>query len=157
MYKETEIQIFIHYPGQLIRSFEIPLFTSSFSEYQHDKVLKFKISESSIVIGRADYRPHCNSSMEDYDMHLVHEVIKEIDCIPSYWKKHFEGKLWLEECTSSKQLQKSAAFAVMLQLKHAEHEADASCAEHWFPLLDVLCKLQSSSLAESSFSPHHHH
>ena len=45
----------------------------------------------------------------------------------------------------------------MIQLKHAEHEADARCAEHWFPLLDVLCKLQSSSLAESSFSPHHHH
>ena len=30
-----------------------------------------------------------------------------------------------------------------------------TCAAQWFPLL-LLCKLQSSSLAESSFSPHHH-
>ena len=105
MYKETEILIFFHYPNQLIRSLDIPSFNVSFNHYQHDKLLLFKISQSTIVRRRSDYREPCSNGMKDYDAYLMQEVINKVRCIPPYWLDVVQPNLEFPECISPKQLQ----------------------------------------------------
>ena len=105
MYKATEMQIFIHHPGQLIRSLDVPNFKSSFDNYRYDKTLSFKLSQSTIVRRRPDSSEPCNSRIQDYDMFLINEVLKEMKCMPPYWKDYVRGTIHLEECTSPENLQ----------------------------------------------------
>ena len=112
IYKESEIQIFIHYPGQLIRSFDTPVFSSRFSEYQYDMLLKFKISESALVIDRPDHGLGCDITMSDYDMFLINYIVGKTKCTPPYWKKYVQGKVGLEECTSSEKLRDTHDYAI---------------------------------------------
>ena len=105
MYKATEMQIFIHHPGQLIRSLDVPNFKSSFDNYRYDKTLSFKLSQSTIVRRRPDSSEPCNSRIQDYDMFLINEVLKEMKCMPPYWKDYVKGTIHLEECTSPENLQ----------------------------------------------------
>ena len=101
VYANTEIQVFIHYPGQLIRSLAIPSFISSFRDYQYEKLLTFKISQSTIIRRRSA----CNSTIEDYDTYLTNQVINKAKCIPSYWTEIIKDKSGLSLCTSLYQLQ----------------------------------------------------
>ena len=105
MYKDTEIQIFIHHPGQLIRSLAIPSFTSSFQDYQHNKQLSFKMAQSTVIRKRSDYREPCTGSIKDYDKYLMNVVINETKCIPPYWKEMVQDTPGLAVCTSQEQLE----------------------------------------------------
>ena len=99
MYANTEIRVFIHYPGQLIRSLAIPTFISSFRDYQYNKLLSFKISQSTIIRRRSA----CDSTIEDYDTYLTNQVINKTKCVPPYWKKMM-NKSGLRMCTSNYEL-----------------------------------------------------
>ena len=111
--EKSEIQIFIHHRGQLIRYLDNPIFTSSFADYEHHKILLFRLSQSSIVIRRHNYIEACDKEINnDYDGHLMHDVINEIKCMPLYWRKVIElnfPEIWqdvhdIEYCTSHEKL-----------------------------------------------------
>ena len=103
MYANTELQIFIHYPGQLIRSLAIPSFHLSFPDFQPNKLLSFKLSQSTIIRRRADYREPCNSAIQDYDFYLMTAIINNTECIPSYWKETMRDDSRLKLCTTQHQ------------------------------------------------------
>ena len=105
MYNDAKIQIFVHHPSQLIRSLAIPTFTSSFLDYQHEKLLSFKMSQSTAIRKRSDYREPCTSTMHDYDKYLMSVVINGTNCIPPYWKELVPDIPGFTMCTSPEQLQ----------------------------------------------------
>ena len=105
LYEDTDIQIFIHHPNQLIRSLAIPSFTSSFSDYQHDKLLSFKMAQSTMIRKRPDYNDPCNIAIQDYDRYLMNAVINEIKCIPPYWIETIQDVIGVDICVSQDQLQ----------------------------------------------------
>ena len=105
LYRDAEIKIFIHHPRQLIRSMAIPSFTSSFPNYQHKKLLSFKISQSTVIRKRPDYREPCSKTIHDYDNYFMNMVISKTKCIPPYWKDSTQDISGLTVCTSQEQLQ----------------------------------------------------
>ena len=106
LYKDTDIQIFIHYPNHLIRSLAMPSFTSSFPHYQHNKQLSFKMAQSTMIRRRPDYNDPCNSAMVDYDRYLMNVVINETKCTPPYWNGSIKDTSGFEVCLSQEQLQR---------------------------------------------------
>ena len=110
MYNTTDMSIFVHHPGQLIRSLDVPIFKSSFQKYRYDKLLSFKISQSTVVRGRPGAKKTCTSTKEDYDMYLINTIIEEIKCIPSYWKDYAKTKIDMEVCTSQVALTKAYSY-----------------------------------------------
>ena len=100
------IEIYIHYPGQLIRSLDTPSFTSSFLEYRWNEILEIKLSQGTILRKRSNSMSPCNNEILDYDLYLQKSICTndKIRCIPPFWKKTLQGELDLEECTTSKQL-----------------------------------------------------
>ena len=130
MYKNTEIQIFIHHPGQLIRSLAIPSFTSSFSsflDYQHNKLLCFKMYQSTVIRKRPDYREPCNTDIQDYDQYLMNLVINKTKCIPPYWKEIIQDIPGFMVCTFQEQLQ--MVYENMSDWKNVMENHDRPCID----------------------------
>ena len=127
MYKRTRMLVYIHYPFQLIRSLDIASFSSSFFHYQSDKLLSFKMSQSTIVKRRSDSREACNDEIEDYDAYLIHQVVKKMNCIPSYWLEIIQEGLELQECTSPKEL--SRAYQYLENWQEVMESHDRPCIE----------------------------
>lgn len=105
-YRDVKLQIFIHYPGQLLRSFDNPSFTSLFSEYETKKRLEFRISHVTTLRNRHDSNVPCNKELEDDDAQLQMEIIKLIGCVPIYWTRIAPKYLGLDECKFPAKLEK---------------------------------------------------
>ena len=69
-FKKSNVQIFVHYPNQLLQSIKNPTFSSSFSEYQFNKLLELKISQGTLLRKRPDSNDRCYENIQDHDMHL---------------------------------------------------------------------------------------
>ena len=104
IYNETELQIFVHYPGQLMKSLNNPSFASSFIDYQWEKLLELKISQTTLLRKRYDSNNPCNNKIGDHDDYLQREIIKGIGCAPPYWNKNLSVDLGFEECNTPEQL-----------------------------------------------------
>ena len=100
MYENTIMKIFIHYPGQLIRSLDNPTFKSSFTEYQKEKLLEIKLSQGTLLVKRPDSKDGCNTEIEEHDTYFVLELFKKLGCIPPYLKQNLKMKTEWDECTS---------------------------------------------------------
>ena len=117
MYGETLIQVFIHYPGQLIRSFDEPKYESSLQYFldstintnplQRFNILEFKIKQVKSMQKRSDSNNPCNDDILDYDQYYQEQIVKELSCIPPYWNGAFNDSEKLEYCTSTTKLQEA--------------------------------------------------
>ena len=107
-YQNTFIEIYIHYPGQLIQALDTPSFVSSFLAYRWDEVLELKLSQGTILRKRSDSVAQCDDDIVDYDLNIQESVCKKNDirCIPPFWKKRLQRSLALEACTSPRQLKR---------------------------------------------------
>ena len=105
-YEDASIDIYIHYPGQLIRSLDTPSFTSSFPEYHWNEILEMKLSQGTILRKRSDSISQCNHEILNYDLYLRKSICTkdEIRCIPPFWKTNLQDVLNLKACTTQKQL-----------------------------------------------------
>ena len=110
MHKSTEIQIIIHYPGQLIRSLDTPNFKSTFGKFRYDKIIRFQLAQSTVVRRRPDSSKPCNSTIQNYDMHLISTIIDEIKCIPPYWNEYAKQMVGLDDCKSPTTLQTAYTY-----------------------------------------------
>ena len=127
MYENTEIQIFVHYPGQLFRSLDNPGFTSSFLEYQNEKLLEIKLSQGTVLKKRPDSNSPCNTDIKDHDKYLESELTKRIKCIPPYWKQGIQTERGWDECTSKDSLRKAYEYIKNYNLLLAS--LDSPCVE----------------------------
>ena len=100
LYEETEMEIFVHYPGQLIRSLNNPILSLSFGEYQLGKMLEIKLSQGTVLRKRADSNEKCNDKIELHDEVLMKEISKKFKCVPPYWTGVVVKDLILSQCTS---------------------------------------------------------
>ena len=126
--KNAHIDIYVHYPGQFIRSLDSPSFTSSFLDYHWDKTLELKLSQGTILRKRSDYASQCKN-ITDYDRHFQEVVCNKTDtsCIPPYWKKSLDGVLDLKECAT--QTQMKAIYNHMMNYKDLLDHSDAPCID----------------------------
>ena len=106
-FDDTQIEIFIHYPGQLIKSLAYPAFYSSFSDYHWDMLLEFRISQGQLLRKRPDSNDPCNPDIEDYDTYIMIEVSKFLDCIPPYWTRRMPIGFEKDTCYDPGQLKKA--------------------------------------------------
>ena len=100
LYEETEMEIFVHYPGQLIRSLNNPILSLSFGEYQLGKMLEIKLSQGTVLRKRADSNEMCNDKIDLHDEFLMKEISKKFKCVPPYWTGVVVKDLILSQCTS---------------------------------------------------------
>ena len=109
-YKDTELQVFIHSPNQLIRSFDKPKYEAKF-EYlmstldgpKAPKLLEFTISQVKQLRKRSDSNTPCSKQVEDYDKFYQGQISQKLGCVPPYWNID-NG---LEQCTTPKKLQEA--------------------------------------------------
>ena len=112
-YRETNVhmQIFIHYPGQIIANLDKPKYYAYNTDLLKNlrrngniQTLGLKISQVQTLRKRHDSNVHCNQDIKDYDLFLQLELSKQLNCVPPYWKHILEGRHQLEECTSPEKL-----------------------------------------------------
>ena len=104
--------MFVHYPEQLIRNLDKPKYSAHKTKFLRNiepngniRGLEFKISQVQTLRKRHDSNTPCNKEIDSYDMYLLKELSKDLNCVPSYWIDILRGHHELEECTSSKKLQ----------------------------------------------------
>ena len=107
IYGDVELQLVIHYPGQLLRSLDNPRYKSTLDNYNKVKLLELKISHVTVLRKRPDSNAPCNNEDQDDDTHLLLEIIKHIGCIPIYWKCIVPNNPRFDECKSPEELKEA--------------------------------------------------
>lgn len=117
LYLKTELRIFVHYPGQLIASFDSPKYISTFYDFLvqteipydggNQKVLELEISQCKKLRKRPSSNIPCNPNIRDYDKYLQEKIINDLGCVPVYWEKTFSNNSSLSECLSVTEHKKS--------------------------------------------------
>ena len=109
MFNGSDIQIFIHYPGQLMKSFDKPKYTAKFpyfisslkgADSTYPNVLEFKISQARKLNKRSNSNPPCNKDIPNFDHFLQLQLIRRLGCVPIYWKSALLNITSFEECKS---------------------------------------------------------
>ena len=87
-FQNVDIQIFVHYPQQLMRSFHKPAFkwTVGLLNQIHYNDLKISISKVTTLRKRPGANVPCDEHLENDDGKLQQQIIDRIQCIPPYWK-----------------------------------------------------------------------
>ena len=116
-YNETEMEVFVHYPNQLIRSLGKAKYSATFAHLQSilsgttPKVLEFKLSECKRLIKRHDSNEKCNANMPNYDKYLQHKMaeklMEETGCVPIYLKVMLSNESRFNVCQSPTELKKA--------------------------------------------------
>ena len=103
----TKIEIFIHYPDQLLRVFDSPIFVSYLKDLEWEKPsLNFKISQVSILRKRPDANTPCDPHLQNDDLQLRIKVSEQVGCIPFYWTNIMSTSLKLKTCKTPEDMQK---------------------------------------------------
>ena len=88
---KTTVEIFVHYPGQLIRSLDSPSWThSNFNSYQGHTFI-FRLSQGTLIRKRETRHSPCDNRIEDYDTYFQEIVVNETGCIYPFWKTIAKG------------------------------------------------------------------
>ena len=103
-YENAKMSIYIHHPGQLIRSLESPYFSSLFHKYKWEDELQFKILQYTILRKRSDSTGTCNKRIQNYDEFLQKLVIQKARCVPSFWKDTSPSNSGFGNCNSQEEL-----------------------------------------------------
>ena len=113
IYGDTEIRIFVHHTGQLMKSFDDPRYTGKLSNFYANlvksgngepKIMEFQVSQAKIMKKRDSKNTPCDSAIEDYQGYLKRQIVKKVGCVPIYWNDIFENNTAMEGCTSPEKL-----------------------------------------------------
>ena len=110
IYNEGDVQIFIHYPGQLLRSLDSPSFSSSLSKYNWNMTLEVRNFQATVLRKRPDSNYPCNYDIGDHDIYVQSSISKDLGCIPGYWMEKLPKTLQLDECTSPDKLKEAYQY-----------------------------------------------
>ena len=101
---DLELRVITHYPGQLLRSFDNPSYSSTLASYDKHKLLELKVSHITTLRKRPTSNVPCNDTIIDDDMVLIEEIIAHCGCVPPYWKRLVSNNQGYEECYTTQQL-----------------------------------------------------
>lgn len=102
---DTRLELFVHYPGQLFRSLDIPRFNNSLAIFKDD-VFDFRVSKTTVLRKRSVTKRPCNTNIGNHDHFLLELVSNETGCVPPYWMNIIGTLSSLEICSSPEQLEK---------------------------------------------------
>ena len=127
-YINTQIQVIVHYPEHLLKSLDMPSYSSKFSSLHRNIPLEFKLFSGSLLRKRPDSHNPCNQDIEDYDAYLLLSITRKLNCIPPYWKYRIhDDNLHISPCESSQQLKD--AYYYTQTIMDAVASYDKSCVE----------------------------
>lgn len=133
----TIVDMFIHYPGQLMRNFDNPSLESAANDIR-DSGLQIKVSQGTVLRKRPVKKQRCLKDVDDYDLYLQKALSDKLRCIPPFWMHRMKGKLPLEECTTLEKLKEVNSIISNLN--------DSMLAEFQPPCLDMFNAVVWNSL-----------
>ena len=102
---KISIHVYIHHTGQLIRSLGTPYFKMYGMELDNlNSKITLKLSHVSVLRKRANAKIPCDQNLQDDDKRFLEEVIKQVGCVPSYWKTLVTNIDNLKTCRTSKEM-----------------------------------------------------
>ena len=93
------VEMFFHYPGQLLRNLDSPSFTSD-SHYIQGKGVQFKHFQSTKLMKRPVKESPCMEGIMNYDLYVREAVSNKLGCIPPTWMHGLKAISSLNECIS---------------------------------------------------------
>ena len=98
--------IYIHHPGQLLRSLGTPNFeTIPYHELdEYNKKLSLRLNHVSVLRKRQNAKIPCDHKDHDDDTRFKMEVIKRVGCVPIYWKPIMPTDDSFQSCATSKEM-----------------------------------------------------
>ena len=122
----TRLKVFIHYPGQLLRSVDTPRLETLLSGVQDDKVSQtLSVSQTTLLRKRSIKNDPCNKNIVDHDRFLLESLSNDTGCIPPYWKNIIGILSNQRECSSPEQLKK--IHDLTKDYKKVLEDRDTSC------------------------------
>ena len=107
------VDIYLHHPGQLMRSFGREAMKIEIKETQNNNYgdgVMFEIDFVSLLRKRAGAKSPCNQGLDDEDSKIRQTMMEVIGCVPIYWVPFTDPSLGLTKCNSSKQYQEFFEF-----------------------------------------------
>ena len=113
MYKNVHFRMYMHHPGQLVRSLHNPVFMSNAmlgikqnDKKVWDKIFKIKVDEVTVLRKRHDANTPCDNKLDHLDdFYVMEEIMKRVGCRPIYWNS-FVGGLNFTDCKSPTDFEK---------------------------------------------------
>ena len=136
-FKQTDFQIFVHYPQQLLRSFHKPAFKSTVAFWNKPRLndLKITISKVTILRKRSGSNVPCDEYLEDDDTKFQQQIIDRLECTPPYWRKNVGINSSTRICDSGTKLQ--ATYAFIQKYKDILKSYDSPCIQ-----MEILSKFE---------------
>ena len=83
VFENTDLQIYVHYPGKLMQALKNPIFTSKFYKYQWDNTLEMKLLQVRLWRKRTDSANACKSEIMNDDLYLQRIISNQFGCSPA--------------------------------------------------------------------------
>ena len=102
--KETKISIhvYLHHTGQLTRALGKPYFKMYGMELDNSNSrITLKLSHVSVLRKRENSKVPCDKNLKNDDQRFRDEVIKQVGCVPNYWKTLVTDNNNLKTCMTS--------------------------------------------------------
>ena len=98
--------VYMHHPGQLIRSLGTPVFKAvPFVEINpSNSKISLMLNQVSTLRKRPDAKKPCDSALKDDDTRFLLKIIKRVGCVPSYWKAIMPMEDSMRFCAKSKEM-----------------------------------------------------
>ena len=146
LYEETEFEVFVHYPNQLLSSFGKSKYSISFQHLiailkdTSPKVLGLKLTECKRLKKRHNSRKPCNRNIKNYDHFLIQKIgerlKQDVGCIPNYFKTMLTYTIDVKDCTSPRELKE--ANDRIKDTKAILSENDIPCDEMMILTIDSI-------------------
>ena len=111
-FQDVVLQIYVHYPQQLLRSFHNPAFKSTLKilskKYYRD--VKISISKVTILRKRPGSNVPCDEYLENDDEKLEQQIVNRIQCTPPYWRQYIGLNSSAGICNSNYKLKRANAL-----------------------------------------------
>ena len=124
----TILKVFIHLPGQLLRSIDTPRFSTILSKVQDDKVTQtLSVSQTTLLRKRSVQNNPCNRNIADHDHFLLESLSNDTGCIPPYWRNIIDTSSILRDCSTPKELK--AIYELVKDYKKILEDRDTPCLD----------------------------
>ena len=109
--KYGRLHIFVHYNGQIVRSFGKEVYGLPIEEDEMNKNINIRLSGFMVLRQRFDGKVKCNPYSEGDDARFRDLIMEKIKCVPPYWKAFINSPTNFELCYSPEQLQKAFKYS----------------------------------------------
>ena len=123
----AKLRIFIHHPGQLLRSLNTPVFESKLSNYGWTSQLIVEILGVTLLRRRPESNYECNTGLEDDDIRILLKISELVGCIPVYWTHILANHSIYQECRSQQELR--SAYHYIERYKEVISSLDPPCTD----------------------------